>query len=183
MAVNLHLTDWHDVSADDARERSSVGWRDDLSDEELWDLNRGTWSLGVRADSERYATLSYNGVVRVVAELTGSREQVVEGGRTLHALVGHVLGPGHHAYEALIGREVRGRHVSYLDTADLDTAARNGFLLTHNPDVWHWDVHELANAVEATRSGNHYQDTWSMGGRVGGVRAGDRAFLAPIPFS
>jgi len=115
MAVNLHLTDWRDASPDDAWGRSSVGWRDDLSDAELWERNRGTWAIGVAADSERYATMSHNGAVRVVAELTGPRESVQEGDRVLHALVGHVLGPGHPVYESLMGRPVRGRHVSYLD--------------------------------------------------------------------
>lgn len=184
MAVNLHLTDWHDASPDDAWGRSSVGWRDDLSDVELWERNRGTWAIGVAADSERYATMSHNGAVRVVAELTGPREWVLEGDRVLHALVGHVLGPGHPVYESLVGRPVRGRHVSYLDTSDLDNRApwhaRSAFLLTYNPDVWHWDDLELASAVAATKAGSLYRDSWSMGGREGGVEADDRVFLVRL---
>ncbi|NUU19049.1 DUF3883 domain-containing protein [Cellulomonas humilata] len=184
MAVNLHLTDWHDAAADDAWGRSSVGWRDDLSDAELWELNRGTWLIGDAAEAERYATMSHNGAVRVVAELTGAREPVVEGSRVLHALVGHVLAPGHRAYDALIGRPVRGRHVSYLDTTGLDSRApwhaANGFMLTHNPDMWHWDEQEFATAVAATRAGSLYRDSWSMGAREGGVDAGDRAFLVRL---
>lgn len=184
MAVNLHLTDWHEAAADDAWGRSWVGWRADFTDAELWELNRGTWAISDAADRERYATMSHKGIVRVVAELTGPREAVVEGGRVLHALAGIVLAPGHPAYEALIGRQVNGRNVSYLAAPELESRApwhaREGFLLTHNPEKWDWDEQEFLTAVEVTRSGSLYRSSWSMGSRTRDVELGDRAFLVRL---
>jgi hypothetical protein len=181
MAVNLHLSAWHRADDDDTWGREFIGWRDDLTDQELWGLNRGIWSIGPKAELEAYATLSCEGEIKVVARLTGPREPILHRGQHWHALVGDVLPAGDPVREALVGRRVVGRHVSYPDTSDVegdgDRRIRNAFLLTHNPGEWDWDPADFATALAATRAGGVYADRWSIGGRAGGVGRGDRAFL------
>ncbi|MFD0597307.1 hypothetical protein ACFQZ4_37680 [Catellatospora coxensis] len=81
MAVNFLLTDARGVPDDDPLGRSWVGWRPDATDDELWEVNRGLWTLGRPSLDERFATLSYDGCVQVVAEITGRTTYEVDGRR------------------------------------------------------------------------------------------------------
>jgi len=181
MAVNLHLTGWHTPHAPDGWERAFVGWREDLSDQELWDLNRGIWFIGERAEQEAYGTLSYKSKIRVVARLTGPRELVQLPGGQSRALVGEVLLPGDPVRETLVGRRVVGRYVSYPDTSDVegDDARRvgNAFLLIHNPYHWEPEPDAFAAAVATTHAGGTHTEPWFVGTRTHGVDTGDRVFL------
>jgi hypothetical protein len=51
------------------------------------------------------------------------------------------------------------------------------FLLTWNPDRWHWPEDEFDAAIEATAAGRSVSDKWSVGVQKVGISAGDRAFL------
>jgi hypothetical protein len=70
MAVNFQLSRAHEP-AGDTLGRAWVGWRETSTDDELWELNRGRWAFAARVDSERFATLSFEGGVQVVAEISG----------------------------------------------------------------------------------------------------------------
>lgn len=50
-------------------DRTWVGWKDDLTAEQVYENNWGTWHLGPRADEERYATFSVRGIVQCVVEI------------------------------------------------------------------------------------------------------------------
>ncbi len=55
--------------------RTWVGWDETASDQVNWDHNRGIYAVGDRVDHERYATLSRNGKIRLVARITGRQEE------------------------------------------------------------------------------------------------------------
>lgn len=196
MAINFILAEaWDTDPQTEPMGRSWVGWDPTRSADELWAQNRGVWRLEKkRVASERYATLSFDGVVQVVARIGGS-ETYQDGDALKTALIGEVLPDDHPVALALLGRRVPAQRnpVVYLDTADIDdledgpATARAigsnhpvgevGFLLTYNPDRWTWDEDEVAAAVAATRSGRRLKGNWATGSRTSGIAFGDRAFL------
>jgi hypothetical protein len=60
--------------------RTWVGWDRYATDDELWAMNRRLWSLAEGAAEERFATLSYDGVIVVVAEITGRTRYPMDDG-------------------------------------------------------------------------------------------------------
>ena len=106
--------------------RDWVGWSESVSHEELFERNRGIWLLGSRAQRERYATFSVDGVVRMVAEIDGIEVIPSEdpARRSKSAIIGRVLGPGDEAYDTFVGTPVDSHRnpVSYID--DPDTGPR-----------------------------------------------------------
>lgn len=122
MAVNFLLTEARDVPPGDPLGRCWVGWKATETDDQLWEVNRGLWSLGSRVDGERIATLSFDGRVQVVADINGRTRHDVEG-VTKWALTGRVLRPGDPVHNALKGAPAP-RHrnpVNYFDTAALES--------------------------------------------------------------
>lgn len=109
MVVNLKLAQRFaiDQETDTVLRRTWAGWDPAVSDEDLWEHNRGRFRFSARVEAERWATLSYGRVVRVVAELTGPPEPAPRPDRDGRwwALTGRVLAPGHPAYDALVGAE------------------------------------------------------------------------------
>ncbi len=157
------------------------------SDDELWAVNCGLWTLGDRVDNERFATLSYAGVVRVVAEIS-TRDDYPTAKGDKWAVVGEVLRPGDPVRDMLVGRQPPHNRnpVAYFDTADVDqlstaermqTPARDRvtMLVTWNPARWHWADYEEAAA--AVSDGGILNEPWSTGNRSGGIEPGDRVFL------
>jgi hypothetical protein len=73
MAVNFALVDAFAIDPnEDPMGRTWAGWDRTATDQDLWEVNRGRWRLDRRALArERFATISYQGVVQLVAELSG----------------------------------------------------------------------------------------------------------------
>ncbi|MEU9507790.1 DUF3883 domain-containing protein [Micromonospora sp. NPDC048170] len=193
MAVNFQLSPARELPAGDPLGRAWVGWRETSTDDELWELNRGRWALAARVDNERFATLSFEGRVQVVAEISG-RERCDDGDRVKWRLSGSVLCPGDPVHDALKGRPVpRQRNpVGYYDTADLDVmsaAERARFaqrqpvtmVVTWNPAKWNpndiWADQIYPQQVQAVASGGLWRGQWATGGRTGGIEPGDRVFF------
>ncbi|MGW0239901.1 protein NO VEIN domain-containing protein [Micromonospora chalcea] len=192
MAVNFVLTGVRDLPPGDSLARSWVGWKATATDDELWEVNRGLWSLGSRVDGERIATLSFDGRVQVVAEIDGRTRHDVDG-VTKWALVGRVLRPGDPVHDALKGAPApRYRNpVSYFDTARLDMLSaaerasidgreRTTMVVTWNPERWNpdgWAENVYPRDVEAVESGRLLRDRWATGNRKAGIEPGDRIFF------
>lgn len=192
MVVNFLLTDLREVTKDDPLGRTWVGWNPTATDDELWEVNRGLWSLGPRVDGERFATLSFEGRVQVVAEITG-RTRYDVGGKAKWALSGVVLRPGDPVHDALKGRSPKQQRnpVSYFDNVaeeSLSPADRARFVdrdpvtmvVTWNPDKWNpddWATQVYPDDVWQTKSGGLLRGQWSTGNRRGGIEPGDRIFL------
>lgn len=187
MAVNFLLRGRRGVAPGDPLGRSWVGWDKHLSDDELWETNRGLWNMAARAVGERFATLSYDGVIEVVAEVTGRTQYEVAGG-SRWALTGTVLRPGDPIHDELVGSPApRNRNpVSYFDTAHLDrmttvdraekSARRPAtMLVTWNPAKWTVDDYDAE--VKASAAGRLIRGRWSTGSRKSGVEPGDRVFF------
>ena len=193
MAINLKLNAIGHFDRDsEPWGRSWRGWDETRSDAELWAQNRGVWALSqARVEKERFASLSFDGRIRIVAEIT-DHEVVPDpaSGRDHVALVGQVLTPGDPVRDALVGRpDWPDRNpVTYYDTPELDrmsTSERarppdstgNAFLLTNNPDKWKPEAGRWEEWVEATDRGRAVKGRWSVGTRTRGVIPGDRVFL------
>ena len=114
-----------DPMADDLG-RSFVGYREGMTDAQLYETNRGCWRLGPRAQDERYAIFSYDGIVRQAIEIS-SVEPAPK--RSMRSVVyGRVLGKGDRIYDTYVNRpapESRGRNpISYVpDEAAPETEA------------------------------------------------------------
>ncbi|MEV8514238.1 DUF3883 domain-containing protein [Dactylosporangium sp. NPDC051484] len=192
MAVNFVLTEARDVPSGDPLGRTWVGWDATATDDQMWEINRGVWKLGDRVDRERFATLSFDGRVQVVAEIDGRTRHDVDG-VTKWALTGQVLRPGDPVHDALKGTPVP-RHrnpVGYFDTvaldsmpaaqrADLQPRERVTMVVTWNPKRWNpdnWAEEVYPSNVEAVEAGRVLRDRWSTGNRKTGIEPGDRVFF------
>lgn len=51
------------------------------------------------------------------------------------------------------------------------------FILTWNPDRWHWDEAEYEKDVRTTSRGRRVRGGWSTGNRTSVLAKGDRGFL------
>ena len=114
-----------DPMADDLG-RSFVGYREGMTDTQLYETTRGCWRRGPRAQDERYAIFSYDGIVRQAIEIS-SVEPAPK--RSMRSVVyGRVLGKGDRIYDTYVNGpapESRGRNpISYVpDEAAPETEA------------------------------------------------------------
>ena len=180
MAVNIKLKAKFAIDrVTDSMGRTWAGWDDDASDQVNWDHNRGRHTFGDRVDDERYATLSYDGRIRLVAELTGrGQESNPRGADRKWSLEGRVLPPGDPVREAFMRMPApSGRNtIAYIDDP-IGEADPDVFLLTNNPKKWDMDPDLLADWIVATEAGHPVEGRWSTGGTTKKIVPGDRAFL------
>lgn len=110
MPLNLKIGEYRTFDPDeDPMSRSWVGYKQGLTDQEIYDQNRGIWFLGRRAYSEKIATFSYEGNIKVVVALDEIEDiPSFEGERSKKAIVGRVLTQGDPDYDALFGQPVDG---------------------------------------------------------------------------
>lgn len=179
VAVNIKLSKRRPVDRSaDSMNRTWVGWDETASDQVNWDHNRGIYAVGDRVDHERYATLSRNGKIRLVARITGRQEESnLRGTSKKWSLQGEVLQPGDPVREAFLRLPApRGRNpIAYFDDPT-DTHA-DTFLLTNNPARWEIDRDLLTDWINETNAGHTVEWNWSTGGTTRKIVPGDRAFL------
>lgn len=110
MTINFKLGDRRDqVAVEDPMSRTWLGWSSELTDQEVYEQNRGIWFLGRRARLQRVATFSHHGeVVAVIAVKEIEEIPPLGSERPKQAIVGCVLGAGDADYDALIGQPVDG---------------------------------------------------------------------------
>lgn len=109
MTINFKLNYKTPITPEheDPMSRSWVGWSPDLTDQEVYEQNRGVWVLGQRARAQRVATFSYEGEVKAVVAIEGIEDApLLPHRRQKQMIAGRVLGPGDADYEALIGSRV-----------------------------------------------------------------------------
>ncbi|MEV0343659.1 hypothetical protein AB0H49_32065 [Nocardia sp. NPDC050713] len=106
MALNFKLGPKRDVVDSCVWGRTWVGWEEGQSDNLTYKINRGVWKLGPRAAKERYATFSYDGIVRAAVEVDHIEDVDLVDGGVKQAVVARVLESGDAAYEMLVGRTV-----------------------------------------------------------------------------
>jgi hypothetical protein len=194
MAVNFALVDAFDIDPnEDPMDRTWAGWDRTATDQELWEVNRGRWRIDERALArERFATISYRGVIQLAAELSGYELVSAHPKPGMKkALLGEVLVAGDPVRDALVGRTTRRQRnpVGYLDTSVVDamspaqraqvdlTPTTRGFLATNNPDRWAWDDDDYHVAMADTAAGKIVRGQWATGSRKKGIEPGDRVFL------
>lgn len=189
MAVNISLEARREVEASQQPiARNFVGYDASASDGQLWNANRGAWALPTNLAEQRFATLSHDGTVRVVAELEGV-ENVDDQGRRVQALLGRVLHPGDPVRDALVGQPAPSAPgVTLVDTSELDAItpaeryaaserSRRTFLLLLNPEEWFWSPEDETDVIRRTAAGISVRESWVVGGRKQGIEPGDRVYL------
>jgi len=120
MAINFKLVPKYPVTPDDDdMSRTWAGWSSTATAQENFQHNRGLWLLGARAERERYATISLDGAICMVAAIDGLETIAAKNPevRPKRAIKGQALTAGHPAYEAFIGRPVDAHRnpVTYID--------------------------------------------------------------------
>lgn len=182
MAVNITLKPQFPVDrATDSMGRTWAGWDPDISDQVIWDHNRGRHTFGPRVDDERYATMSFEGVIRVVAEITGRREETNPKGGTRKkwSLEGRVLpreDPVRRAFTGLIAPTSR-NSIEYFPDPNGPPAVNDTFLLTNNPIKFEIHPDLLVEWIDATATGHKVEGQWSTGVTIKKIQRGHRAFL------
>jgi hypothetical protein len=110
--------------------RTFAGWREGMSEQDVLTAARGWWVLNrSRAEHERYAVISAQGLGRLVVEITGTEWATRADGR--HAFNGAILPRGHPVHDRYVGQPVPPSHGNPVQAAVQavawqDTACRYG---------------------------------------------------------
>lgn len=100
--------------------RNAVGYAPTMSDEQLYEANRGCWVLGERANNERYALFSHKGIVRMAVAI----DRIEDTSSNRRAIVGPILRPGERVHDIYVGgpAPVQGvrNPVTYVDDPRFD---------------------------------------------------------------
>lgn len=103
MAIRLKLGGYETVEGDPLG-RTFVGYFPRMTEDEAWHAGRGVWKMNKdKATRQRFALIAGEGVVRAVAEITGTTEHDTPSGARI-ALEGRLLPEGHPVREAYLGR-------------------------------------------------------------------------------
>ena len=115
MVVNIRLADRFDMDSTDTMGRTWAGWDPNATEKELWENNRGRHGFGVRVLEEQFASLSYQGTIRLVARIAGREETPKpESTQRKWALIGEVLPQGDPVRDALVGQPVAPGRNSFI---------------------------------------------------------------------
>ena len=138
--------------------RDRVGFSETMSELALYDANHGCWKLGPRATKERYAIVSFEGVVRQAIEI-GNIVPVERGSRSV--INGDVLRAGHPVYNKYVGMQspVQGMRnpITYFeDNVDgrpckcdcSGSVAGRDFLPGHDQTALHARVRQIGTVAE-----------------------------------
>jgi len=184
MVIQIRLSDRVDHTpeevASDSLNRFWRGYDSTVSDEQLWEHNRGRWSLAEgRIADERYATFVHDGEV-VAAYVIHGHERVTDPGArgTKIALIGEPLASTDPMHQLLVRHPAThaGRNaVNYVVDPVIERETSRAFLLTWNPEKSDWA--DFGQCVLATDEGKPVGETWSTGNRTSGIRSGDLIFL------
>jgi hypothetical protein len=103
MAIRFKLGGYETVTGDPLG-RGHVGYFPRMTESEAWEAGRGVWKASVeKIGRQRFALVVGEGVVRVVAEITGHTEHETATGTRI-ALTGALLPEGHPVRDAYLGR-------------------------------------------------------------------------------
>ncbi len=91
-----------DEEDDEFLPREHYGWYPGMSDEDIYTSARGRWVLNrARAEREKYAVVTADGIARQVIEINRWRTYHEQG---RHAFSGQVLPPGHPVHDRYVGK-------------------------------------------------------------------------------
>lgn len=153
-----------DDPSSDALGRDRVGYAETMSSLALYDANHGTWVLGPKADTERFALFTFKGVVRQAVEID-RLEKVDTGGGHQHGrsiIHGRILEAGSPVYDQYVGKTspVQGvrNPVTYFNENVASpclcrcggsvASARPGFLPGHDQTALHDRVRQIGTVAE-----------------------------------
>lgn len=157
--IHITLGPYRSVDpAVDELQRSFVGFKEGMTDVELYEANHGCWRLGPRADKEKFMLASFDGTVRQAVEIEAI-EPVARGGRSV--IHGVVLGPDDEVYRKWVGKPspVHGMRnpITYIDDELDQTRCRCGcgetvtgrdFLPGHDQVAIHARIKEIGTVAE-----------------------------------
>lgn len=131
--IHITIGPWKEADPEDGLHRSHVGYRQGMSEQEMFDANHGEWAIGTkRHDTERFALFSFDGKVVQAIEVHDykrTRKFAKEDRRDdKYTMNGTILKPGHSVYEKYVGGDTPeeitpGRNpVRYFPDAEFDAA-------------------------------------------------------------
>jgi hypothetical protein len=113
--IQINVQARHKAKPDDEFGREFCGWAEDMTPEEIYKAARGCWQLGEQADTEKFAVIVHDKLVRCVIEI--DRVEPVPTG--LRAIVGHPVGNGHPFHDRWYGQPAPsnrgGGSITYID--------------------------------------------------------------------
>lgn len=184
MVVNIKTKARFDIDrATDSMQRTWAGWDVNASDQVNWNHNRGRHTFGERVDREEFATVSFDGRIRLAVRITGKQQESNPSGTSRKwSLEGVLLPPGDPMREALMALpeppdRTPIRYLPDPEPIPLRGASSDTFLLTNNPDRFELDPDQIDGWVQATAAGYEVEGRWSTGSTSQAIRLGDRAFL------
>jgi hypothetical protein len=144
--------------------RDRVGYANTMSELALYDANHGCWVLGERAQRERYALFTFDGIVRQAVEI--ERIEPVTSpkgsGRERRSVIhGTILRPGHEAYDTYVNKPTPAppvrNPITYIHTPTPGHPCRCGcgktvtgkdFLTGHDQTALHDRVRQIGTVAE-----------------------------------
>jgi hypothetical protein len=137
--------------------RTRTGYRDGMSDRELYQAARGSWILGEKADNELFALVAHGGTVRLAIEI----DRLVETAPGRRAIEGNILLPGDEVRDEFVGKPVPvesyGNSVRYFDSPVGTKPCRCGcgaalasgkFVAGHDAIALHRRVKQIGTVAE-----------------------------------
>lgn len=131
----LHITlgPWKEADPEDGLHRSHVGYRPDMSEQEMYHANHGEWAIGKkRQESERFALFSFGGHVVQAIEIGSYRRtrkfEKDEKRDDKYTMDGTILEAGHPVYDKYVTKLTPpqitpGRNpVRYFEDPEFDSA-------------------------------------------------------------
>jgi hypothetical protein len=149
----------------DPLNRSQIGWDETLTEQQLYDIARGTWATGRRAEQEQYAVVSGAGTIRQAIEI----HNIIDDG-VRRTFEGHVLQPGDPVYDRYVGKPAPNGNqqnpITYFDSPiDHRTCAcscgtpinRGDFLPGHDQRAIHERIAKVGTVKDFI---TWFDDTW-----------------------
>jgi hypothetical protein len=164
--LHIRLGEHRPVDPDvDDLGRSFVGFREGMSAAEMYQANHGCWRLGARAQDERYAIFSYDGIVHQAVEIL-SIERAPK--RSVRSIVnGHILSQGDRIHDTYVGKpapESRGRNpVSYVPDVTVSEVEADHYFHIGAHGAGFGDAEsnrEVELAAMSVTSGRYAVDGW-----------------------
>lgn len=107
--IHITLGDYGPAHPDDGLKRSHVGYRPGMTADEMYEANHGEWTVGARAQKERYVLFSYKGIVvqAVEVETLDKTRPFPKEDKRDHKFTfnGRVLAKGDPVFDAYVGHD------------------------------------------------------------------------------
>jgi hypothetical protein len=108
--IHVTLSAEREAPVEDPLGRQKVGYREGMTQYEIFVQNHGCYVLGSQASNHRYALFSYGGKVLQAVEIDAIEKAAPDSRRSV--INGTVLRPGHPVYDEWVGHDIPAEAIS-----------------------------------------------------------------------